>query len=421
MSNTNEKILTKSLDVIDFAEIKKDFPIFNRKVNGNNLVYLDSAATSQKPNLVIDGINDYYENHNANVHRGIHTLSEEATELYEGARSKVANFVNATSSSEVIFTAGTTDGINFLADSLGKLVLEKDSIILTTVAEHHSNMLPWQQIAAKYGAKVEYINVDLDGYINPLEISQKLTAKVRIVALFHASNVSGQILPIKEISKDAHKVGAVVVVDGAQAIPHLPVNVQNLGCDFYVFSGHKMLSPTGIGVIWGKKELLHRLAPYRTGGGMIDAVYLDHATWAEIPEKFEAGTPNIEGAVGLAKAIDYLQTIGMENIHNHEVSLLKYAFSKLKTIEGLHIIGKSQVENRTGLISFYIDKIHPHDIASVLSGDGIAVRSGQHCTMPLHNALKIPASTRASFYLYNDFSDIDALVASLEKAKKILL
>ena len=405
---------------MDFNTIKKDFPILNRLIGGKPLVYLDNAATSQKPQVVIDAIVDYYSTHNANVHRGIHTLSEEATEMYEQAREKVAKFINATTSDEVIFTKGTTESLNFIASTLGNAVVNEGDTILLTEMEHHSNLVPWQQLALRKKAKLDYVEVTKTGEIDFSDFEKKIRTGVKIVAFTHVSNVVGTIFPVKEISKIAHQNGALVVVDGAQAIGHMPVNIQSLGCDAYAFSGHKMLAPTGVGVLWVKREILSKIEPYQFGGGMIEKVELTDSTWAEIPNRFEAGTPNVEGVIGLGSAIDYLSKIGMENIREHETKLNKYALESLQKVEGLKIFGSIDPQKRAGLVSFYIDGLHPHDIAAVLNNEGIAVRSGHHCTYPLHKKLDITASVRASFYLYNDENDVEKLVAGLKKAKQIL-
>jgi cysteine desulfurase/selenocysteine lyase len=401
-------------------DYRKDFPILNREINGKPLVYLDNAATSQKPRAVIEAIVDYYSSHNANVHRGIHTLSEEATQMYEDSREKVAKFINATTSEEVIFTRGTTDGLNFIASTLGNDVVEEGDTILLTEMEHHSNLVPWQQVALNKKAKLEYVQVTETGEIDFADFEKKISKGVKIVAFTHASNVVGTIFPIKEISKIAHQHGALVIIDGAQAIPHMPVNIQSLGCDVYAFSGHKMMGPTGIGVLWVKREILSKLEPYQFGGGMIEEVELTKSTWANDVSKFEAGTPNVEGAVGLAAAIDYLSAVGMDVIQKHEVALNKYAIEQLQKIDGLKIFGPLDAEKRAGLVAFYITGTHPHDVAAVLNNEGIAVRSGHHCAHPLHRKLNVTASVRASFYLYNNEKDVDRLVEGLKKAKEIL-
>lgn len=404
-------------------KIKKDFPILNDDKFNRGLVYLDNAATSQKPKQVIDAVSDYYSHHNANVHRGIYELSERATSMYEGARAKVAQFIDAKHSEEIIFTKGVTESINRVAFCYVLQHVKAGDVILAVESDHHSNLIPWQQVAEKTGATLEVLQTDENGQL-PLElIKEKLNrakGKVKIVAISHASNVLGTVFPVKEICKLAKDAGAIVSVDGAQAVPHMQVNVESLGCDFYSFSGHKMLGPTGIGVLWGRKELLQEMIPYEYGGGMIGEVKTHSATWGEIPQRFEAGTPNIEGAVGLAAAIDYLSAIGMENVREHEIELTTYALEKLGEIEGIMILGPSDAKKRTGLVSFTIKGAHPHDIAAILSEKGIAVRSGQHCTMPLHDRLGISASIRASFYIYNTKEDIDKLVYELKEAKKLL-
>lgn len=403
---------------------KQDFPILSRTINGKNLVYLDNAATSQKPRQVMDAISNYYNLHNANVHRGLHTLSEEASAMYDDARTTVAKFIGARYSSEIIFTKGTTESINRIAFEWGLVNLTEKDVILLTNFEHHSNLIPWQIVSQRVGCKLDFLEADKNGEISLSAVKAKFLehgSAIKLVAITHASNVLGTIIPVKEITSLAHENGALVAVDGAQAIPHLPVNVQSLDCDFYSFSGHKMLGPTGIGVLYGKKNLLESLEPYEYGGGMIDEVSLTTATFAPLPEKFEAGTPNIEGAVGLSAAIDYLTRVDMKKVREHELELLTYALPKLKSIKNLTIIGPQDDPNkRTGLITFVIDNIHAHDIAAVLNEEGVAVRSGHHCVMPFHTKNKWPASTRASFYLYNTREDVDILVNSLEKALKIL-
>ncbi|PJA86721.1 MAG: cysteine desulfurase [Candidatus Moranbacteria bacterium CG_4_9_14_3_um_filter_42_9] len=405
---------------LDVAKIRADFPILNRIVEGHPLVYFDNAATSQKPKQVIEAITEYYSLHNANVHRGIHTLSEEASNLYEQTRQKVADFIGAASPEEIVFTKGTTEGINLLADTLGRAVVSKGDIILTTELEHHSNLVPWQQLAKAKGAHLEYVEIDRNGNLDLDDFSKKIVPGVKIVAIAHISNVLGTILPLKVIADYAHKVGVYVIVDGAQAVPHLDVNVNRLGCDAYVFSAHKMLGPTGVGVLWTKQEILSKIEPYQFGGGMIESVYKDHSTWAAIPAKFEAGTPNIEGVVAFGAAIDYLEEVGMEAIREHESELTGYAFESLQKVNGLKIFGPMDIDKRGGLMSFTIKNLHPHDIAAVLNNEGIAVRSGHHCAMPLHLKLGVSATVRASFYLYNDKDEVDKLVAGLEKARQIL-
>jgi cysteine desulfurase/selenocysteine lyase len=401
-------------------ETKKDFPIFKRKIGVNDLVYLDNAATTQKPTQVLDAITDFYSNHNANVHRGIHTLSEEASEMYSNARATVARFIHAVHPEEIIFTKGATESLNMVAFSWGLENLKKGDKILLTDFEHHSNLVPWQIISQRTGAELKFISTGIDGVLSIASVKAELTPDVKLVCIAHASNVLGTIVDIKEISKIAHANGALVCVDGAQAVPHIPVNIQSLGCDFYAFSGHKMLGPMGIGVLYIKKELMEKLMPYQFGGGMISEVSLTKSEWAISPEKFEAGTPNVAGAVGLASAIDYLSSIGMEKIREHEIKLNEYALEKIRGIEGIEILGPTNPSERTGLVSFYSPIIHAHDIASVLNSMGVAVRSGHHCAMPLHKELNIPATVRASYYIYNDTSDIDKLIEGVEKALKML-
>ena len=405
---------------MDIEKIRKDFPILGGKIGLNDLVYLDNTATTQKPLQVIDAIKDYYMEHNANVHRGIHTLSEEASEMYDNARKTVAHFINAVYPEEIIFTRGTTESLNTAAFSWGVPNLKKGDKILLTNFEHHSNLIPWQIVAKSTGAELKFIKTDEHGDVDMAEFKSALTPDVKLVCVAHASNVLGTVTDIKEISKMAHAVGALICVDGAQAVPHMPVNVQSLGCDFYAFSGHKMLGPMGIGVLYVKKSLMGQMVPSQFGGGMIKEVSLTDASWAEAPEKFEAGTPDAAGAIGLAAAIEYLSAIGMDKVREHEIKLSKYMVEKLTAIEGIKILGPLDPEKRTGLVSFYSEKVHAHDIASVLNSSGIAVRSGHHCAMPLHKELGLPATVRASYYIYNDFSDIDKLAEGVKKALKML-
>ncbi len=406
-------------------KIRKDFPILERKINGNPLVYFDNAATSQKPKQVIEAISNYYSNHNANVHRGIHDLSEEATEMYEEARKAVANFIGA-NTEEIIFTKGTTDGLNGIARSLSSQIQEGDEIIVTSV-EHHSNFVPWQKICELKKAKLVVWNIfqskNSSDEISLEAFSSLLSPKTKIVALSHASNVLGTIFPIMRISEIAksHNEKILLIVDGAQSVPHIPVDVQKLGADFLAFSGHKMLGPMGIGVLWAKREHLKTLEPFEFGGGMISQVKEDQSTWAEIPARFEAGTPNVSGAIGLAEACKYLQKIGMEEVQKHSQDLAEHAMKRLREISNLAILGPTDPTKKTGLVSFTVQNAHPHDIAAVLNTKGIAVRAGQHCTMPLHDSLEISASTRASFYIYNTVEEVDYFIESLKEGLKILL
>lgn len=405
---------------MDIKKLKKDFPILFRKIGLNDLVYLDNAATSQKPVQVVEAVKDFYLEHNANVHRGIHTLSEEASGMYEDARKKVARFINAIYPEEIIFTHGSTESLNMVAFSWGIPNLKKGDKILLTGFEHHSNLIPWQIVAKNTGAELKFVKTEPNGTVDMSEFKNVLTPDVRLVCVAHASNVLGTILDVREISKLAHAVGALVCVDGAQAVPHIPVNIQSLGCDFYAFSGHKMLAPMGIGVLYVKKSVMEQMVPSQFGGGMIKEVSLTEASWAEAPEKFEAGTPDVGGAIGLAAAVDYLLAIGMDKVREHEIELNRHAVEKLNSIEGIKIIGPVDPEKRTGLVSFYSEKVHAHDIASVLNSSGVAVRSGHHCAMPLHKEMGLPATVRASYYIYNDLSDIDKLAEGVEKALKML-
>jgi cysteine desulfurase/selenocysteine lyase len=403
-------------------DFRKDFPILEREINGNKLVYLDNAATSQKPKQVIDSISEYYSNYNANVHRGIHTLSEEATKLYEDSRKRVANFIGA-QPEEVIFTKGTTESLNRVAISWGLKNLKKDDVVLLSDFEHHSNMIPWLEEVKVVGAKISYLESNENGEVTLDEVKKKISdneSKVKIISITHASNVLGTIVPVKEICKIAHEKGILVCVDGAQAVPHMKVNIQSIDCDFYAFSGHKILGPMGIGVLWVRKEILDKLEPYEYGGGMVDEVTYEKATYTEAPVKFEAGTPNVSGAIGLASAIGYLENIGMDEIRNHEIELNRYALEKLSSITNLEIIGPREAEKRTGLISFVVKNVHAHDIASVLNGFGVAVRSGHHCAMPYHRKHQISATTRISHYLYNTKEDIDKLIEGVNKAIELL-
>lgn len=403
--------------MVDVIKIKKDFPILSRQINGKRLVYLDNAATSQKPRVVIDALVDYYSNHNANVHRGVHTLSEEASQMYEDARVKIARFINARLPKEVIFTRGTTESINLVANSWGLNNVKSEDEIAYSILEHHSNMIPWQILSQKTGAKIRLLNIDNEGFIQDKDA---FNSKTKMVAVSHASNVLGTIQNIKSIAKRAHEAGAMILVDGAQAVPHMKVDVQSLDCDFYVFSGHKMLGPTGIGILYVREEVQDAMVPYQTGGGMIKEVFFDHATYSQAPSRFEAGTPHIAGAIGLGAAIDYLGLVGLSNIRKHEILLSNYAMETLSTIEGLEFYGPTNGEQKSGVFSFVIKGLHPHDIASVLDAKGVAIRSGHHCAMPLHQKFNIPATARASFYLYNDFEDIDALAKGVLKAIRIL-
>ncbi|WP_105122914.1 cysteine desulfurase [Streptococcus suis] len=397
-------------------ECKSDFPILDQIVNDEPLVYLDNAATTQKPQQVLDVLADYYQKDNANVHRGVHTLSERSTARYEAARQTVADFIRAKSSKEILFTRGTTTGLNWVAQ-FARDLLQADDEVIISVQEHHSNIIPWQQACQKTGAKLRYVTLK-NGELDMDVLKEVMSEKTKFVSLAHISNVLGSVAPIKEIAELVHAVGAYLVVDGAQSTPHMAIDVQDLDVDFFAFSGHKMLGPTGIGVLYGKQELLEQMSPVEFGGEMIEFVYEQYATWKELPWKFEAGTPNIAGAVGLAAAIDYLNDIGMEHVQQHEEELIAYIWPKLQAIPGLTIYGSQDLSKRTGVIAFNLDDLHPHDVATALDYEGVAVRAGHHCAQPLLRYLQVPAAVRASFYIYNTKSDCDKLVEAIIKTKE---
>ena len=408
----------------DALAIRKDFPIFDRTIrDGKRLVYLDSGATSQKPQVVIDAESDFYRLHNAAVHRGAHQLAEEATDIYEGARSTVAAFLNA-AEDEVIFTKSATESLNLVAYAMGnapagnRFHLSSGDGIVVTEMEHHANLIPWQQLAARTGATLSWFEVTPEGRLDLSNIDGVITEKTRVVALTHQSNVLGTINPLKSIIKRAHDVGAVVVLDACQSVPHMSVDVKALEIDFLAFSGHKALGPTGVGVFWGRGELLAELPPFLTGGSMIETVTMTGATWAPAPRKFEAGVPNMAQAAGLAAALKYLKAIGLDKVHAHEVELTTYLLQKFSEIEELKIIGPTDTESRGGSISFTFGEIHPHDLGQFLDSQGIAVRTGHHCAWPLNRKMGVPATTRASLYLYNTQEDCDALVAGILDAQK---
>lgn len=400
---------------MDINAIRRDFPVLHQLVHGKPLVYLDSAATAHKPRQVLEAISNFYQRDNANVHRAIHTLGERATASYEGARQKVATFIGARSAKQCIFTKNATEAINLVAYSWMNHLQPGDEIVLTPM-EHHSNLVPWQQIAERRQAKLRFLPIMPDGQLDTAQLGDYISAKTRLVALTHVSNVLGVINPVQQIAAAAHAVGARVLVDGAQSVPHMPVNVEQLGCDFLAFSGHKMCGPTGIGVLYGKEEALKELEPFLFGGEMISSVCLTSATWKEIPWRFEAGTPNIAGAVGLAAAIDYLSGIGMENIADHNAKLVAYAQERLQSISDLVTYGPSA--QRGALIAFNLGQIHPHDVATILDQEGVAVRAGHHCAQPIMEWLQVPATVRASFYLYNNEEEIDVLLQALVKTKE---
>lgn len=398
------------------ASIREQFPILNQEINGHPLVYLDNAATSQKPLAVIEAVERYYKMANSNVHRGVHTLGSRATDAYEGARARVAKFLNARFDEEIIFTRGTTTALNLVASSYARAVCGEGDEIVITPMEHHSNLIPWQQVAKVTGATLKYIPLQEDGSISLEDVEKTVTSRTKIVSVVHVSNVLGVTNPVKEIAKIAHKHGAVMVVDGAQSAPHMKIDVQDLDCDFFAFSGHKMCGPTGIGALYGKRELLEQMEPVEFGGEMIDHVDLYESTWKDIPWRFEGGTPIIAGAAGLAAAIDFLEEIGLDNILEHEKKMSAYAVERLSAIDGITIYGPK--ENRAGLVTFNVEDIHPHDVATVLDSLGIAIRAGHHCCQPLMRWLQVSSTARASFYIYNTLDEIDRLAEGLIKTKE---
>jgi cysteine desulfurase/selenocysteine lyase len=405
---------------LDVHAIRSDFPILERQVHGKRLVFLDSAASSQRPRQVIEAMDDYYRRSHANVHRGVHALSEEATDLYEAARKKVARFIGAKSTREVIWTRNATEAINLVAYSWGRTSVREGDEIIATEMEHHANLVPWQLLAKEKGAKLRFIPITDEGTLKLDQLDELLTPRTRLVAVTHMSNVLGTINPIKEIAERAHTVGALCLVDGAQSVPHMPVNVQELGCDFLAFSGHKMCGPTGIGVLWGRRDLLESMPPFLAGGEMILRVTLEGAEWNELPYKFEAGTPAIAEAVGLGVAVDYMSGLGMEAVQAHGKEIVAYAMERLAEVPGLQILGPADPEQHGSLTTFTLSGIHPHDLATILDAEGVAVRAGHHCAMPLHLRLGLPASTRASFYIYTLPEEIDALVEALYRAKQVM-
>ncbi|TYT85310.1 cysteine desulfurase [Listeria monocytogenes] len=404
--------------MIDIQKIRADFPILAQEINEKPLAYLDNAATSQKPKQVIEALTHYYEFDNANVHRGVHTLAARATDAYESARGKVAKFIHAREVAEIIFTRGTTSAINLVVDSYAEANIEAGDEIVISYLEHHSNLIPWQQLAKRKGAVLKYIELEEDGTIAVEQAKKTIGEKTKIVALAHVSNVLGTITPIKEIAAIAHQFGAVILVDGAQAVPHMEVDVVDLDADFYAFSGHKMMAPTGIGALYGKRELLDAMEPTEFGGEMIDFVELYDSTWKELPWKFEAGTPIIGGAIALGAAIDYLAEVGLANIHAHEQTLASYAIEEMSKIEGITIYGPKDASKRCGLVTFNLEGAHPHDIATILDEDGIAIRAGHHCAQPLMKWLDVSSTARASFYIYNTKEEIDALIDGLKLTKE---
>lgn len=401
-----------------FQNIRSDFPILNQEVNDEQLVYLDNAATSQKPQSVIDELVRYYQNDNANVHRSVHSLGERATEEYESARKKVQLFINAKESREIVFTKGTTDSLNLVASTYGEQNIQAGDEIVVSIMEHHSNLIPWQQLAIRKHATLKYIGLTSDGQLDMNDAQNKITDKTKIVAIAHVSNVLGVTNDVKELARISHLHNAVMIVDGAQAAPHISVDVQDLDADFYAFSGHKMLGPMGIGVLYGKSELLKKTPPYQYGGEMINFVEKYQSTWTDIPWKFEAGTQNVAGAIGLGKAIDYLTRIGMNNVTKHENELVEYVLPKLLDIDGVGVYGPHDSRNHNGVIAFNVKGLHPHDLATALDMEGVAVRAGHHCAQPLMNYLELVATARASFYIYNTKQDADKLLEAILAAKE---
>ncbi|MBI5302919.1 MAG: cysteine desulfurase [Chloroflexi bacterium] len=403
---------------LNVSAIREDFPLLQQIVNGKPLVYLDSAATSQKPEAVLAALNEYYHKYNANIHRGVYSIAEEATARYEAARKKVQKFINAKSYREVIYTRNATEALNLVAYSWGRANIHPGDEIVTTVLEHHSNIVPWQILAQEMGAVLKHIRVDDQGLLLPEDIAALITEKTKLVAVTMMSNVAGTITPINDLIARAHAVGARVVVDAAQSVPHMPVDVQALDCDFLAFSGHKMLAPF-VGVLYGKRALLEAMPPFMAGGDMIREVFLDHSTWNDLPHKFEAGTPAIAEAIGLGAAVDYLTALGMDNVRAHERDLVAYALDQISALDHVRVIGPHDPNQRGGVVAFSIPEAHPHDVATIFDREGICVRAGHHCAMPLHDFFGLAATTRASFYIYNIPEEVDKLVETLKKVKTI--
>jgi len=405
--------------VVNSYELRNDFPIFRKKINGKELVYLDNASTTQKPNSVIESITDFYTNYNSNIHRAVYQLAEEATALYEQSREKIANFINVRPE-EIIFTRNTTESINLIAHSWARTNLKKDDGIAITELEHHSNIVPWQILSQEIGTRLEYVGIDDNGFLDLEYLIELISSKkVKLVSLSHMSNVLGTIVPIERIIKIAHENNIPVLVDGAQSVPHMPVDVKKMDCDFLVFSAHKMLGPTGVGVLYAKKEFLEKMRPFMGGGDMIKEVFKFHTNYNEVPYKFEAGTPNIADVVGFGAAIDYLEKIGMENVRKHEIELTEYALKSILSMKYVTVYGPKDPNYRGGVISFNIADIHPHDLATIMNDHGIAIRSGHHCAQVLMQRLDVPATSRASFYIYNTKEEIDKFVNAIKEAGRI--
>jgi len=404
---------------LDVAKIRRDFPILHRKIGRNPLVYLDSAATTQKPKQVIEAVEKYYSEYNANVHRGIHRLSEEATVAFEEARQKFAYFIGARTSKEIVFVRNATEALNLVVLGWARVALKAGDHVLLTEMEHHSNIVPWLMLEKERDITIDYVGIDNEGLLNWKSFEELIEKRPKILGLTHVSNVLGTINPVKQMARAAHRIGAIVVVDAAQSVPHMPVNVEDLECDFAAVSGHKMLAPSGIGMLYGRYALLDQMEPLMGGGEMIKEVHLHEARWNELPWKFEAGTPNIEGAIGLGAAVDYLSNLGMQRIRLHEKNITEYALDQLETVKGMKLYGTRDVEKRGAIISFNLGDIHAHDVATVLDTQGIAIRSGHHCAQPLMEKLDVPATSRASFYIYNTRKEVDILVNALGKAGKM--
>ena len=408
-------------NTFSLEEIRKDFPVLNRRVRDDKkLVYLDNAATTQKPNQVIDAITDYYQNHNSNIHRAVHALAEESTEAFEVTRDKVANFLNIKNREEIVFVRGTTEAINLVGYAWGRDNVQKGDIVVTTEYEHHSNIVPWQLLTQEVGAELKYIDIDDNGELMLDQLDAYLaTGKVKLVAISHVSNVLGTITDIQQVITKSKNAGAKILVDGAQAVPHMKVDIDKLGCDFYAFSAHKMLGPTGVGILWARKEILENMKPFHGGGDMIREVHKYETTWNDLPYKFEAGTPNVADVICFAAAIDYLTKIGMDNVRNHEIDLTKYALEKMSKVKGLTIYGPKDPQKACGVISFNFNDVHPHDVATIIDKNGVAIRSGHHCAQVLMEKLNVAATNRASFYIYTTKDEVDTLIDSLEQVAEV--
>ena len=408
--------ISKERKRLDSKAVRRDFPILSKTVYGKPLVYLDSASTSQKPHSVVRALTDYYEGYNSNVHRGVHALSMEATDRFEEARQKVASFIKADSPESIIWTRNTTESINLVANTWAESHIKPGDEIVLTQMEHHSNLVPWQKVASEKGATLRFLPMAQDGTLNLEDVDSIINARTKLVSVVHESNSLGTINPVKELAVKARAVGAAVLVDGAQSVPHQPVDVNELDCDFLAFSGHKMLGPTGIGVLYVKRDVLEEMEPFLRGGEMVLEVWYDHASWNELPMRFEAGTPNIADAIGLGAAIDYLEAIGMDNVRDHEMRLTSHALNALQEIEELDLFGPSDVNSRGGIVLFHSSELHPHDLGTFLDREGIAIRTGHHCNMPVMRLLGVAATARASFYIYNTEEEIDVLVDALKRA-----